>query len=56
MDKKDIKIDETQKNDQDISPGECIGNWLEDDESCQRCEIWEDCKKMTQEISSGKEA
>lgn len=47
----DSKIVLADNEEQEIAPGECIGNWLEKDESCLRCEIWEDCKKMTSEIA-----
>ena len=33
-----------------VNPGDCIGHWLNGDESCEQCEIEGPCKKMTLEI------
>lgn len=46
--KQEFSLEETTLNDEDIvSPGDCIGHWLEGDKSCEICEIQDSCKDMT---------
>lgn len=46
--KQEFSLEETSLNDEDIvSPGDCIGHWLEGDKSCEICEIQDSCKDMT---------
>lgn len=37
-------------DDEIVNPGDCCGNYLEDDESCKICEISDTCKEMTDSI------
>jgi hypothetical protein len=44
----EFKLEETILNDDDIiNPGDCIGHWEENNESCNMCEIESSCKNMT---------
>lgn len=36
-----------------VNPGDCCGNYLEDDESCKLCEIQDTCKEMTEDLKNG---
>lgn len=33
-----------------VNPGDCIGHWLDGDQSCEICEIQDSCRDMTQAI------
>lgn len=59
--KKKIQEPENKENAKEIiedkvnEPGDCIGHWLDGDESCEICEIQDSCKDMTSAIGNGGE-
>jgi len=50
--KKKVVIVATENNDDNEleieNPGDCIGNFLENDINCELCEIAESCKTLTE--------
>lgn len=46
---KEIETNEETTDDDDVvDPGDCIGNYLEGDNSCELCEIADTCKVLTE--------
>lgn len=44
------EMEQETNNEEIVNPGDCIGHWLENDESCKICEIQDSCKEMTKNI------
>jgi len=50
--KKKIQENTEIQDDDIVNPGDCCGNYLEEDESCKLCEIQDTCKEMTKELGN----